>query len=168
MGGYFSSLYALHFPQEVEELLLLSPAGIAVKPEELTKEKMIENNSKKYGKVFSKFSYEFWERGYSPFSIVRATGRIGADVFFQEGLKRRVSDKVMSIDQMKLLGEYLKQINLRPPSSEYVYCTILSVGAWAKKPLYNRLPKLKDYGISAHAFYGSNDEFDPSPFDELL
>ncbi|CAO3617084.1 unnamed protein product [Cunninghamella blakesleeana] len=99
LGGYFASCYSLKYPERVEKLILVSPAGIAEPPKDLiqeppnkTPQELLENEAQEIGdamqaqavsaprrKIPGWASY-LWDRNISVMSIVRMTGPYGASL----------------------------------------------------------------------------------------
>lgn len=69
------------------------------------------------------------------------------------------------MEERQEVKNYLHQIFLRPASGEYALNTILSVGSWARKPLFTRLPKLK---IGICFIYGEIDWMDSTAAKTLI
>jgi hypothetical protein len=87
---------------------------------------------------------------------LRTTGRVGAGTFLNIYLKKRMRTihSVEHAEEKEEFKAYLHQIFLRPGSGEYALHSFLTVGAWAKKPLIDRIPVLASMGLSISFFYG--------------
>lgn len=106
LGGYFATCYALKYPQRVEKLILVSPAGIAENPnlkeqqEELKKDpqEAIAKEAQEIGETMQAnveqeakpasgprrnipgWAVYLWDRNVTPMSIVRMIGPFGASL----------------------------------------------------------------------------------------
>lgn len=92
----------------------------------------------------------------SPFSILRATGSVGTSALLNKFLKGRMQ-LLEGGEHQRALKNYLHQILLRPKSSEHCIHTMFEIGAWAKKPLIERIPGLQ---LEIAFFYGQFDWMD--------
>ncbi|KAI9281081.1 Alpha/Beta hydrolase protein [Sporodiniella umbellata] len=96
LGGYFSACYALKYPERVEKLILVSPAGIPnPPPETITKPNNPQETLQKEAEEISTNFQEgekpvdpprrkipawatyLWNKNITPMSIVRMTGPFG-------------------------------------------------------------------------------------------
>ena len=89
LGGYISSIYAMRYPEEIKKLLLLSPVGLPHKPEDYDK-KMLERMDSRTKRIGVKMVHYFWENNYTPFGVLRFTGRFGSSKFLDIYLTRRM------------------------------------------------------------------------------
>jgi len=169
LGGYVSVIYSLQYPEQIKKLLLLSPVGVPHKPEEYSPEKVVERSDGKVRKLFTKTVLSAWSSGFTPYSVLRASGRFGASFLLNFYLKKRMHrfDR-LSQGEVNDMVAYLTQIQLRPPSSEYALHSILQVGAWARNPLIERIPLLTISNIEVQFFYGEFDWMDASGPLQLL
>ncbi|CAO3626728.1 unnamed protein product [Cunninghamella echinulata] len=175
MGGYFASCYSLKYPERVEKLVLVSPAGIAEPPRDLIQEppnkspqELLENEAQEIGdamqaeaqaqaaprrKIPGWASY-LWDRNISVMSIVRMTGPYGASLVNKYASRRFAH---LSTEEQHDLYDYIYQITSSTGSGEYALAGILAPGAYARKPLLHRLSKLK---MPTIFIYGEEDWMD--------
>ncbi|KAI9500274.1 Alpha/Beta hydrolase protein, partial [Coemansia spiralis] len=185
-GGYLNAVYALKYPQHVEKLVLVSPIGIPEQPADF-EEKLRQGHGPARnrhppaaGAAAGDKTPEYedasdaspapdkpsrlrvamfrgllglWERNYAPQDIVRAAGPFG---------RRLINMYVnrfswLADEQRKGLGEYALQISTLPGSSEYALGDILRPGAFARRPLIDRLADIK---MPTVFMYGENDWVD--------
>ncbi|KAJ2338668.1 hypothetical protein GGF43_006827, partial [Coemansia sp. RSA 2618] len=182
-GGYMSALYALKYPERVEKLVLVSPIGIPEAPPDF-EEKLRQgygparrrepaankrtpeyepaeatDAAEKLGqpsrtrKLMFGMLLNLWERNYTPQWLVRSAGPFG----------RRLIDSYvgrfgwLSETQRSALAAYAHQISVLPGSSESALGDILRPGAFARRPLIDRL---KDISVPTVFMYGANDWVD--------
>jgi len=81
-----------------------------------------------------------WESNVTPQSLVRSLGHFGPRL-----VKKAVDMRLRHIDatEREYIQQYLYHITVRRGSGEYALNTILSMSAWARKPLIHRLPGLR-------------------------
>ncbi|KAI8351492.1 Alpha/Beta hydrolase protein [Choanephora cucurbitarum] len=184
LGGYFATCYALKYPQYVEKLILVSPAGIPENPhevktdstqnpqEQLEKEAneigaslqaeaaVMENMAKQQAppeppkrNIPSWVTY-LWDRNVTPMSIVRMIGPFGPSM-----VHNYTSRRFAHLDESEQhdLYDYLYNITSSSGSGEFALAAILSPGAFARKPLFNRLAGLK---MPTVFIYGEQDWMD--------
>jgi pimeloyl-ACP methyl ester carboxylesterase len=91
-GGYICGLYASRYHQHVVKLLLLSPAGAAIKPDDFDIYKEIEStkSSRKPPKFAIKLAPKIWAKKWSPYAVLRFGGRPLSRCFFRRYAKRRL------------------------------------------------------------------------------
>jgi cardiolipin-specific phospholipase len=138
LGGYVAAVYALRHPEDVIKLILLSPVGLPEKPDTFTHQEVVERFDSWKGKAYAKAVLYLWEKNFTPFGPMRASGSWGTKAFLNLYLKNRMSSITVE-DELREMKRYLHQIFLRPPSGEYSINTILSPGSYAKKPLFDRI-----------------------------
>ncbi|KAJ1920440.1 hypothetical protein H4219_001277 [Mycoemilia scoparia] len=179
LGAYFCAVYSLRYPERVEKLILVSPAGIP----EPDKEKMerirqgninIPNPPGKDGEAHTEqkkgtdsaektaplsrrlfintFVY-LWDRNCSPQSIVRTFGPLGSKI-----VGKYVSrfSWLNSEDQADL-AEYMYHITVMKGSGEYALNSLFMPGVFPYKPLIDRVKGLK---MPTIFMYGTHDWMD--------
>ncbi|KAJ7068047.1 alpha/beta-hydrolase [Mycena amicta] len=181
LGGYLSVAYALRYPNRVEKLILLSPAGVPRDPNETTapereleppmhsstssvelaseskvQEIRAEQVAKKPqpGRRMRLFRY-LWEEGFSPFQVVRNTV-FWAPMLVGKYSSRRFSG--LSEEETRAMHDYILHITLAKGSGEYSISHLLAPGAHAHRPLVDRVAALK---IPVTFIYGDHDWMDP-------
>jgi len=149
LGGYMSTVYALKYPERVEKLVLVSPAGVPIKPEEeVTASGRTTSRSIAY-KLFS----TAWNMNVTPQGLLRIAGPYGSSL-----LRKYTEVRYGHLDQdeKETVHQYLYHTLVAPNSHKYL-SSILAPGAWAKKPLADRLPNLT---MPVSFIYGSHDWMD--------
>ncbi|DBA04440.1 TPA: hypothetical protein N0F65_010036 [Lagenidium giganteum] len=142
MGAIFASSYALQFPENVDHLVLVSPAGVSRPPPPPpadSPEAQAQNKSWLRRMIFSA-----WENGVTPMSVARFVGPYGPTLV-QNVLQRRISfmpqtsamrDGTMDLDD---LAEYIYHNWALKASGEKAMMTHLAPGALARRPLIDML-----------------------------
>ncbi|KAG6961715.1 hypothetical protein JG687_00007554 [Phytophthora cactorum] len=142
MGAIFASSYALKHPEQVNHLVLASPAGVPhppPPPDPKTEEGKATNRSWLRRMVFSA-----WENGVTPMSLARFVGPYGPKLV-QNVVHRRTSfmseGSAMRDGRVDLneLGEYIYHNWALKPSGERAMTTHLAPGAHAVRPLVDTL-----------------------------
>ncbi|KAJ6629238.1 alpha beta-hydrolase [Mycena sp. CBHHK59/15] len=185
LGAYFSVVYALRYPERVNKLILLSPAGVPRDPNETTApERELEPSpvtSSEAGSVESashrrvaevraeqtqqaartqhsrtrRLFMYLWEEGWSPFQVVRSTFFWGP-MLIGKYSSRRFSG--LTEEETRDMHDYILNITLAKGSGEYCISHILAPGAHARLPLVDRIAPLK---IPVTFVYGDHDWMDP-------
>jgi cardiolipin-specific phospholipase len=146
-------LYALKYPQNVLTLVLASPAGI---PEgEIGAMIKSDNLTLTQRALFSTFT-RLWESGYTPQGAVRATGPVGRNLVRSYTTRRFPNLQPQDADD---LYEYLSAITALEGAGEYALQRLLKPGAYAKRPLADRLDQLQ---MKTVFVYGDRDWMDPT------
>jgi cardiolipin-specific phospholipase len=78
MGGYISTVYAMRYPEEIKKLLLLSPVGFPCKPDDYSPQNITNRMNSMTKKLGTKLLFKLWENQFSPFSVLRASGKFGS------------------------------------------------------------------------------------------
>ncbi|PIA15663.1 alpha/beta-hydrolase [Coemansia reversa NRRL 1564] len=179
-GGYMSALYALKYPERVEKLVLVSPIGVPAQPTDFEErlrggygparqrlpvkgegatsenEEMAAAESMQPSRsrvLMFRLAMSLWERNYAPQWLVRSTGPFS----------RRLIDLYvgrfdwLSDTQRRALAAYTHQITVLPGSSEAALGDILRPGAFARRPLVDRLGPIS---MPTVFMYGANDWVD--------
>ncbi|PPQ63964.1 hypothetical protein CVT24_009087 [Panaeolus cyanescens] len=187
LGAYFSVAYALKYPDRVNKLILLSPAGVPRGPNytepsrELTddasdthstqgrsdiqratagkvKDIRDEQKEKKAHESRTRKLFTYlWEEGWSPFQVVRST------LFFSPMLIGKYSTRRftgLSEEETRDVHDYIMNITLAKGSGEYCISHILAPGAHARMPLVDRVKDLKK-DLPITFVYGEHDWMDP-------
>lgn len=176
LGGYFATCYALKYPQCVEKLILVSPAGVPEhapiqeklkveneNPQETLEKEASEINASYQAeaaaaeniakqqqsnaneipqprrKIPSWATY-LWDRNVTPMSIIRLIGPFGPSLVHTYTSRRFAH---LTEGEQHDLYDYLYNITSSTGSGEYALAAILAPGAYARKPLFQRLAKLK-------------------------
>merc|ERR1712154_157134 len=141
LGGYASCVYAMRYPQHIEHLILISPAGVPVKPSEF--EQNYTNNWKI--RTMFKMAAKIYHTGVTPHDIIRWSGPKGKGM-----VQRMVERRLYRLDEedplKPILAEYLYHVVAQKRSREYALNKILQpaiIFAW--KPLAERIGELKQF-----------------------
>ncbi|KAF5393773.1 hypothetical protein D9757_000245 [Collybiopsis confluens] len=184
LGAYFSVVYALKYPQRVEKLILLSPAGVNRGPDStvpsqeteppatISSENRVEPASKsnleqveerqrvakaKQSRSRRLLTY-LWEEGYSPFQVVRMMGVWGPWLVGKYSSRRFTG---LTEEETRNMHDYMLNITLKKASGEYCVSHILAPGAYARMPLVDRIAGLAKERIPITFVYGDQDWMDP-------
>ncbi|WRT69423.1 uncharacterized protein IL334_006409 [Kwoniella shivajii] len=95
-----------------------------------------------------------WERGVSPFSLLRGAGPLGP-LWVGKYSSRRFA--AQSEEDVKDLHSYIYGTSIMKGSGEYCISHILAPGAYARIPIVDRINRLK---VPVTIMYGDNDWMD--------
>ncbi|KAK4081768.1 uncharacterized protein Triagg1_2509 [Trichoderma aggressivum f. europaeum] len=192
LGGYLAVSYALKYPGHLKKLILASPVGIpedpyavnAALPEpgestmqnEFTVDQQTTTTTKNGAAVAPRRPYPswlvwLWDANVSPFSIVRMAGPLGPR-FVSGWTSRRFNH--LPAEEAQTLHDYSFSIFKQKGSGEYALAYILAPGAFARRPVINRIQNVgrqpitgpdgqtvaKETGIPVVFMYGENDWMD--------
>ncbi|KAJ3075702.1 hypothetical protein HK102_005547 [Quaeritorhiza haematococci] len=149
MGGYLSACYALKYPERVERLVLVSPAGIPKRPDDLEDGQWFRG-----GRKVPSWVNNLWNWNITPGTVVRFAGPFGPQLVHKYTSRRFA---YLPHDESKDFHDYVYHISALPGSGEYALSGLLLPGAWARKPLLDRLANLK---MPTSFFYGVGDWMD--------
>ena len=167
-GGFIASRYALHYPQNLEKLIFLSPFASEITCQEHFDdfEERI-NSSNWFARQFIKFAFWMFRNNTSPFGAARKAGRLLGGYAIKRSIRRRL-DKVPEEEYPALL-DYMHQIIMSDGSSEYAFNKMFPNFMITDKAIANNLEKYKEDGIGKVIkficldywfFYGSYDWMD--------
>ncbi|KAI7892042.1 Alpha/Beta hydrolase protein [Mucor mucedo] len=179
LGGYFATCYALKYPDRVEKLILVSPAGIPEDTAKIPVDKSpqetlvqeaneinasyqadaaaVENIAKQIDpprRKMPSWATYLWDSNITPMSIVRMIGPFGPNLVHTYTSRRFAHLKE---SEQHDLYDYLYQITSSTGSGEFALAAILAPGAFARKPLFHRLADLK---VPTVFIYGEQDWMD--------
>ncbi|KPM35075.1 hypothetical protein AK830_g11492 [Neonectria ditissima] len=198
LGGYLAVSYAIKYPGHLKKLILASPVGIpedpyAVnaampEPQESTLQSEFTQDQQATTEAASTLAKHkpahvaikrplpswfvwLWDANISPFSIVRLTGPLGPR-FVSGWSSRRFNH--LPPNESRALHDYSFSIFKQKGSGEYALAYILAPGAYARRPVINRIQEvgrqsipqpdnaqaLKETGIPIVFMYGENDWMD--------
>jgi len=161
MGGYLAVAYAECYPNRVKRLILISPAGVPHKDEEV-------ENTKWYSQpLLQRLVVGFgrkiiWNLGITPFQIFRFWHYLlgsRAMSFVQSYLDEAFA-MIDCKEEKAALSDYLLLNTMLPGSGEHVLSRVLQEGMFAIEPLVDRIPKLQVGFVSF--LYGELDWMDKS------
>jgi cardiolipin-specific phospholipase len=138
LGGYLAAAYALKYPHSLSHLVLASPAGIPdVPPEQRLSARFADS------RTLQALEYA-WEAGWTPQSLVRGMGTMGAS-WAGSLISRRFKsmwaarkEAGHTFDEVSFVA-YIHAITVPPPSGEDALRVLLAFGAHAREPMGPRL-----------------------------
>jgi cardiolipin-specific phospholipase len=152
MGGYVSVAYCEKYPQHVEQLVLLSPAGVNMEDEERT-QGFRSRMSWSRRSFFSTFQYLF-DYGVTPASFSRRLPSSRSRSMVESYIENRLP-AISDPDEQQALTNYLYYNAMIPGCGEDALSRFLTNTAHARKPTVDRIPKL---GVPKVTFlYGERD-----------
>lgn len=154
LGGYLATLYALDYPQRVEKLILVSPAGIPHDKNCPELEKSMGGTIAVNGQVVPAWICWLWSRNLTPQCFVRWFGPVGP-AMVRAYISKRLP--TMPATDVPVFAEYTYHITADVGSGEFALGTLMRPGAWAKEPLHGRLA---DLSMPVTFIYGSDDWMD--------
>ena len=157
MGGYLSVAYSERYPQHVQKLILISPAGV---PEETIQE--IKRREQKYlqsyrSRLFYSLYSSLFRRGYTGGDLLRAMSEKRGRLWMEQYVTRRLP-AINDPEEQQTLTDYLYYNNTLPGSGEYCLSKLLKPSVFGRKPLQHRIPNLNVKSVSF--LYGENDWMD--------
>ncbi|KAJ1308604.1 hypothetical protein OPQ81_004302 [Rhizoctonia solani] len=185
LGAYLSTAYALRHPERVNQLILLSPAGVPQDPntteqpaaeidltpggskaaanggavpatEARVKELRAEQRqAKRDASTGWKVFSYLWEEGWSPFQVVRSAA------FYGPWLVGKYSNRRFDLteEEKRDMHDYIWHITRAKGSGEYCIAHLLAPGAHARMPLVDRINALR---MPITFAYGDRDWMDPA------
>ena len=151
-GGYIAGCYTESFPSRVHKLVLISSIGVPRPPGDVSPEEWSRSLNWKF-RGFMKFARYLMKKNITPASILRKFGPFSGRLI-RGYLKRRWSG--VPEEDLEHLKVYLEQVNLYPGSGEFALAQLFVEGAFAIKPLYERIACTPTVFI-----YGDRDWMDP-------
>jgi cardiolipin-specific phospholipase len=157
MGGYMATAYAEKYPENVDRLILISPAGVPDDKEIDVKGRM-KDASYTFRFVVGAVS-KLFNAGVTPAAFLRNLPESRGRKMVHKYIEGRLP-AITCPDERKHLGEYLYTNAALPASGEDVLNKILKPTTFAHKPTLHRIPELKVKHVSF--IYGQNDWMDPT------
>lgn len=157
IGGNIAAAYAESYPESVRSLILVSPAGLVGEPEDY--QTKLRSASRRIRLVMS-----LWRRGWTPFTAIRLLPKSYARRICLWNARRwsghRARDPVEETDpEVVALADYIYHgWQEGPASADVAIAALLHPGAWGKKPLGARLPKISVSRLEI--IYGTRDWMD--------
>lgn len=149
MGAFLGACYALKHPEAVRALVLTSPVGIPLPPESKTVAGSLVR------KMLFQFIFTLWERGYTPQYLIRLL-----PAFLGQKLATRIITPRFPVSNphtQQAFCQYFYHISCAPGSGEHSLSTILESGAYARRPLYERMRAMT---VKTMFLYGDRDWMD--------
>ena len=158
MGGYVSVAYAERYPQHVERLVLLSPAGVPEETPEMVQQRAEQLATRPWTmRLLFYVAQRLFEAQYTPGSILRTLSTSRGYGWVSNYVEKRLP-AISDPEERKAVSDYLYWNSIMPSSSEHSLSQILKPNAMGRVPLVNRIPQLK---VPHVAFlYGSHDWMD--------
>ncbi|KAM0484245.1 hypothetical protein ACHAPX_001664 [Trichoderma viride] len=190
LGGYLAVSYALKYPGHLKKLILASPVGIPEDPyavnsalpepseSTMQNEFTVDQQTTTKGdaaiaprRPYPSWLVWLWDANVSPFSLVRLAGPLGPR-FVSGWTSRRFNH--LPAEEAQTLHDYSFSIFKQKGSGEYALAYILAPGAFARRPVINRIQNVgrqplkgpdgetvaKETGIPVVFMYGENDWMD--------
>jgi len=131
-GGYLCGLYASWKPEHVKKLLLLSPLGVKQRPENFDLSQVRFQQGRAPPKWFMPLAKALWGK-ITPFSVARKM----SDKRVRNSLRSYIDrhQPIEDDEEKAAMEEYLFQILLRPPSTEFAIFNQVDPGLHAHLPL---------------------------------
>ncbi|KAI0556606.1 hypothetical protein FGB62_486g02 [Gracilaria domingensis] len=135
MGAYLAAVYALRSPQNVLTLTLASPVGLpAAPPQKIPRGPLLR-------RAIFWIVFRMWDWGFTPQYFIRQAGTSLGRKMAKRFIEPRFSFQSQSTKDAFI--EYFYQISVADAAGEHSLCTILESGAYARKPLAERMVKLR-------------------------
>jgi pimeloyl-ACP methyl ester carboxylesterase len=153
MGGQIAARYALAHPERVDKLVMVSPAGMAARPDNAPS-------------INSSYTYRFiawaWERGATPHGLMRTLGPFASSWSATYAQRRFATAEApgtsgLSEPEKMALGAYIHHTLAGKGCGEFALPLLLAPGAHAREPLVPDLAQLK---MPLAFIYGEKDWMD--------
>ncbi|KAI8866821.1 alpha/beta-hydrolase, partial [Ramicandelaber brevisporus] len=184
-AGYMSACYAMRYPDRVEKLVLISPAGVPPKPDNYDdiitngipqevvqkREQLTEYYEEQRQQVrpspksesapaprrkIPSWLISMWENNVTPQSIVRMLGPLGPKL-----VNYYVSHfRFLSEGEHEDLTSYMYHVTANRGSGEYALSSILLPLAYSRSPLEPRITEPGSLKMPVSFVYGSHDWMD--------
>ena len=92
MGCYITTHYIKKYPEMIDQVVFLSPAGLVKAPEDFDGWKHISNQSPFGKRCLLSLSYSLWDKSPAPGVIFKALGYYGALYLHRQWMKRIKTD----------------------------------------------------------------------------
>ena len=181
-GGYLAVAYAEMYPQHIEALILISPVGIPRNPNLPDAKEIVlrpEDSSlfkdtraselpppeselhRQQGggppRKVPSWVAKVWDWSITPQWLVRVSGPFGPGLVGRY-VNRRMAH--LSEEERQVFHKYMYHITSASGSGEYALGVVLAPGAYARLPLRDRIPHLKDGKLPVWFIYGDRDWMD--------
>jgi len=157
MGGYIGVAYAERYPQHVERLILLSPAGVTAGDEQRVERIQRARQQSLWFRMLS----STWLALYNWNTTVGHLLRLMPNERAQRMISNYVEKRLPALtdqDERKAVADYLYLNNTLPGSGEYCVHALLTPMLDGRRPTETRIPHLREPSISF--LYGSHDWMD--------
>jgi pimeloyl-ACP methyl ester carboxylesterase len=154
LGAFLAVGFALRCPHLVVSLVLASPVGVPTAPEVKAPPPAVPILKR----VVMYIAFALWERQWTPQVFIRAAPEAVARALVSAIVAPRFPTTAAA--EHEALAEYFYQLWRAPPSGEHSLSTILESGAFARRPLVDKLPLLR---VPVLFLYGDRDWMDSAP-----
>mmetsp|Transcript_4248 Transcript_4248/g.6563 ORF Transcript_4248/g.6563 Transcript_4248/m.6563 type:complete len:434 (+) Transcript_4248:3-1304(+) len=155
MGGYLGVAYCERYPQHVEQLVLLSPAGVTHSDPEKTK-KFVQQMSFSR-RMFFTTARSLFEYGVTPAGFVRTLPMGRGRSMIESYVETRLTS-IDNLEEQAAVTDYLYHNAMIPGCQEDMLNKFLTSSASGRVPTVDRIPKLKVPHVSF--VYGDKDWMD--------
>lgn len=157
-GGYVAVAYCERYPERVDQVILLSPLGVADGEDPSVQRRQETMRSSWRGKAYIRI-FETMFDCTTPGGVIRSFTEHRGSVMSRSYVERRLPE-ITDADESEALADFLYLNAALPPSGEYFLNTLLNSSFLAKKPIIFRVPSLKVKSVNF--MYGSTDWMDIS------
>mmetsp|Transcript_11475 Transcript_11475/g.29344 ORF Transcript_11475/g.29344 Transcript_11475/m.29344 type:complete len:423 (-) Transcript_11475:166-1434(-) len=157
VGGYLAVTYAERYPDNVNQVVTIGCAGVPDKPVDL------EDRLRRRYPWAAPVAINIWNKGISPFNIMRWGP---GNAFFSRYARRW--EGLPWLPEIDRLKDYLHAnwTQHEVSAGGYAHYTLLSFAAYARDPLFHRIPKIR-LDKPVRMIYGEGDWMNPGHADEL-
>jgi cardiolipin-specific phospholipase len=155
MGGHLSIAYSERYPQHVQQLVLLSPAGVT-HPDPDRTQKFIQQMSWSR-RMFVHTARSLFEYGVTPAGFVRTLPTSKGRSWIDSYVENRLSS-ITNVEEQGAVADYLYYNAMIPGCQEDMLNKILLPTAHGRAPTVDRIPYLKVPKVSF--VYGDHDWMD--------
>jgi pimeloyl-ACP methyl ester carboxylesterase len=106
LGGYVSTVYAMQYPEDLIQLVLLSPVGIPEKPDTFTHDEVAQRFDSFKGRLGARLVLMLWEKKFTPFGPLRYAGSYGTQAFLKFYVGRRMKS-ITHEEELQEMKAYL-------------------------------------------------------------
>jgi cardiolipin-specific phospholipase len=157
IGGYLSVAYCERYPQNVERLILLSPAGVSEESCDIREKREARIGSSLWSRAMT-FCFVFlFERSHTCGGILRMLPYTRSHGMIHRYITRRLP-AISESDEQLAVADYLYCNSVLPGSGEYCVNRLLTPFTFGIKPTQHRIPNLRVPSVSF--LYGSHDWMD--------
>ncbi|KAL7746396.1 hypothetical protein RI367_008239 [Sorochytrium milnesiophthora] len=166
-GGFLSAAYALRYPENVEKLILVSPAGLkgasspALAP--AAEAEQVQTPAAESSEPVPLWARMLWSTNTTPFALLRAAGPLGPRIVQQY---TSANFRIACPDALADLQDYVYHINCDVPAGERVLTILFHPDASAHLPLADRLAASLQVPVAF--MYGAHDWFPAHHAESLL
>lgn len=156
MGAYIATAYVEKYPENVDRLILISPAGVP-DDKDYDMDNLTKDAPLRFRILFGLANF-LWNKDVTPASIIRNMPEDRSHNMVKKYVERRLPTIICS-EERSHLARYLFMNSKLPGSGEYFLNKFLKPTSFALKPLMYRIPKLSVKSVSI--IYGQYDWMDP-------